>query len=68
MSDSADTANFETVSDAPSQPVSASAGASWSPQAPASGGGGTAERPELLVAGAFAGGLILATILKRLAR
>jgi len=67
MSDDAETANFEAVSDETSQPVPSSAGESWSPAPSAQGSGVAAEHPELLVAGAFAGGLLLATILKRLA-
>lgn len=39
------------------------------PATPAGGAsGGAADRPELLVAGAFAGGVLAAMILKRLAR
>jgi hypothetical protein len=54
------------------QPLSASAGAPAGPPQPS---GATAElsarieeRPELAVGGAFAGGLILAFVFKRLAR
>ena len=64
MSDSAETASFEAGA---GQPVAASAGAAWSPNAGSSAGGGLDEHPELLIGGAFLGGLILATILKRLA-
>jgi hypothetical protein len=66
MSDSAETASFPTVPAGPAQPVTASAGA---PPPDSSGppGGVAAEHPEVLVGAAFAGGLLLATILKRLA-
>ena len=67
MNDSAETASFEAVSDEPSQPATDQAAPSWSAE-PAQSGGAAAEHPELLVAGAFAAGLLLATILKRLAR
>jgi hypothetical protein len=65
MSDSAETASFDTVPTG--QPVTASAGAPSSWDSAAQGGGGAAEHPELLVGAAFAGGLLLATILKRFA-
>ena len=75
MSDSADTAGFESVPADPAQPVtadaaqpvSASAGAPWASDSASQASGGAAEHPELLVGAAFAGGLLLATILKRLA-
>ena len=67
MSDSAETASFEAVSDAPSQPVSASAGASSSPDSGSGASSSADEHPELLVGAAFLGGLALATILKRFA-
>jgi hypothetical protein len=65
VSDSAETASFETAPGDGAQPVSASAGA---PPA-ASGGQGSPvdDHPELLVGAAFVGGLLLASILKRLA-
>jgi hypothetical protein len=66
MNDSAETASFDAVGDDAGQPVAGSAGASWS-AAPPAPGAAAAEHPEMLVAGAFAGGLLLATILKRLA-
>ena len=68
MTDSADTAGFEAVPADAAQPVAASAGPSWPPDSALPGGGAATERPELLVGAAFAGGLVLAMILKRLAR
>jgi hypothetical protein len=67
MNDSAETADFEPVAD--SQPVAASASASWTPEPSAqeSAVGVAAEHPELIVGAAFAAGLILALLLKRLA-
>ena len=60
MTDGAETTSFE----AGSQPVAASA--SWAQ--PAETSSGPAEQhPELLVGAAFAGGLVVAMILKRLA-
>jgi hypothetical protein len=64
MSDSAETASFPTES-AGAQPVTASAGAP--PNFADQAGGAAAEHPEVLVGAAFAGGFLLATILKRLA-
>jgi hypothetical protein len=67
VSDSAETASFESVPEETSQPVTASAGASW-PQDSASQPAATAAaHPELVVGAAFVGGLALATILKRFA-
>jgi hypothetical protein len=51
----------------PATPVPAPAYAA-APAAVAGAAGGAADRPELAVAGAFAGGLLAAMILKRLAR
>ena len=67
MTDSADTTSSESASGA--QPVAASSPASWSPPPTAQGSavGIAAEHPELVVGAAFAGGLFLAMILKRLA-
>jgi hypothetical protein len=69
VTDSGNTSPTEpaTVSE---QPVAASATASWTPEPSAqeSAVGAAAEHPELIVGGAFIGGLLLATILKRLAR
>jgi hypothetical protein len=66
MSDSPETASFPTMPAGPAQPVTASAGAP-APEFAGPAGGVAAEHPELLVGAAFAGGLLLATILKRLA-
>jgi hypothetical protein len=67
VSDSAETASFDTVPDESSQPVTASAGASWPSDSGSQSSGAASERPEVLVGAAFVGGLVLATILKRLA-
>jgi len=69
VTDSAETTSSETVADS-SQPVAASTPPSWTPEPSAqeSALGAAAERPEIMVGGAFAGGLLLAMILKRLAR
>jgi hypothetical protein len=69
VTDSANTSPDSAASDA-SQPVATSAGASSWPEPSAQPGAASAaaERPELIVSAAFAGGLLLATILKRLAR
>jgi hypothetical protein len=64
MSDSAETASFENVPTDAGQPVDASA---WVPASEAPGSQPTDDHPELLVGAAFAGGLLLAAILKRLA-
>jgi hypothetical protein len=68
VTDSAETTSSEAVADS-SQPVAASA-PSWTPEPSAqeSAIGAAAERPEIMVGAAFAGGLLLAMILKRLAR
>jgi hypothetical protein len=67
VSDSAETASFEAVPAPAGQPVTASAGASSSPDSGPPAAGTPAEHPELLVGAAFVGGLVLATILKRFA-
>jgi hypothetical protein len=67
VSDSAETASFEAVPTDAGQPVTASAGASWSPDSGSQAAGTAAEHPELIVGAAFVGGLLLATILKRFA-
>jgi hypothetical protein len=73
MTDSAETTSATSadsgaaaVSD---QPVTASATAAWSqgPSAQESAVGMAGDHPELIVGAAFAGGLLLAAILKRLA-
>jgi hypothetical protein len=68
MTDSAEAASSEAAATG-GQPVAASAAASWThePSAQESVVGMAAEHPELLVGAAFAGGLLLASILKRLA-
>ncbi len=68
MTDSADPAGSE-ASAAGAQPVAASSSASWSPppSAQESAVGIAAEHPELMLGAAFAGGLVVAMILKRLA-
>ena len=68
MSDSAETSSQPTtVGDG--QPVAASESASWPPSPAAEdAAGSTADHPELIVGAAFAGGLLAAMILKRLAR
>ncbi|HTX31302.1 MAG TPA: hypothetical protein VMD09_07945 [Solirubrobacteraceae bacterium] len=65
MSDSADTGSFETVPTDAGQPVAGSAAAP--PAASAGQGNPVDEHPEILVGAAFVGGLLLASILKRLA-
>jgi hypothetical protein len=65
MSDSADTAGFETVPTDAGQPTPAPAGPS-TPPGPL-GAGPAADHPELLVGAAFVGGLLLASMLKRFA-
>ncbi|MBV8430972.1 MAG: hypothetical protein JO244_07420 [Solirubrobacterales bacterium] len=64
MTDSAETASTEA---AVPQPVAASAGGSWSPDSQSGAASVVDEHPELLVGAAFVGGLLLASILKRLA-
>jgi hypothetical protein len=71
VTESAEAANSETVNSAAStldssQPSSPP----WPPEPSAqeSAAGVAAERPELILGAAFAGGLVLAMILKRLAR
>jgi hypothetical protein len=67
VTDSAKTSQFEpTVADG-GQSVDASAAGSWLPSPRDSAASSPAERPEVLVGAAFAGGLVLAMILKRLA-
>ena len=71
MTDSAETSSTEASSADTAQPVTASSPQSWPPSEPSaqeSAVGVAAEHPELTVGAAFAGGLLLATILKRLAR
>jgi hypothetical protein len=69
VTDSAETTSSEATPAGGSQPVAASAGASWTPEPAAqeAAAGAAAEHPELLIGAAFAGGLVLAMILKRLA-
>lgn len=70
MTDSADTANTETFPTDGSQPPAGSAITVVTPEsAPGQSGVSdiVAEHPELIVGGAFAGGWLLAMILKRLA-
>ncbi len=69
MTDSADTASSEPSIPGSAQPVAASGSAPWppAPSAQESAVGVAAEHPELMVGAAFAGGLVLAMILKRLA-
>jgi hypothetical protein len=68
MTDGSETASTEaaTASDRPVAPPGAS---TWTPGPPTQGSAAAIadEHPELIVGGAFAGGLLLATILKRLA-
>jgi hypothetical protein len=67
VTDSAEPASSEAAT-AGEQPVATSSGAaSWTPSAPESAASVADEHPELIVGAAFAGGLLLATILKRLA-
>jgi hypothetical protein len=56
-------------SDTSHQPVAATTPPSWTPDSSAqqTAVGVAAEHPELIVAAAFTGGLLLATILKRIA-
>ena len=67
MTDSGNTASSEAAT-ASNQPVAASASASWAqaPSAQGTAAGLAAEHPELIIGAAFAGGLMLAAILKRL--
>lgn len=67
MSDSSETANFDAVAEGRAEPVTPSATGSWYPEAGSQATSTAAEHPELLVGAAFLGGVILATILKRLA-
>ena len=68
--ESAETAGFEAVPADGTQPVAPSPEASWTPEPSTQDAvaGVAAEHPELIVGAAFAGGLMAAMILKRLAR
>jgi hypothetical protein len=68
VTDSADTSGSEAPG-AGAQPVAASSSAPWSPPPSAQESivGIAAEHPELMLGAAFAGGLVVAMILKRLA-
>ena len=68
MTESSETSGSETPIAESDQPVAAPTRAPWPPPPAGSEVGVGAEHPELVVGGAFAGGLVLATILKRLAR
>lgn len=70
MTDSAETAGTEASGADTVEPITASSQPSWPPEPSAqeSAVGVAAEHPELTVGAVFAGGLLLAMILKRLAR
>jgi hypothetical protein len=70
VTDSAETAGTEASGAPTTEPMTASSQPSWpaEPSAQESAVGVAAEHPELTVGAAFAGGLLLAMILKRLAR
>jgi hypothetical protein len=69
VSESADTTAADPGPTPAPASVSADAPPAWTPEADRSGpGAAVADRPEVAVSAAFAGGFVLALILRRLAR